>query len=95
MSETDYLATIRNLQKVAVECPHVTQADVLDVASMEVGDLRRRALIGRDWHGHFAHCLDGLPELQRLSGTPDGCWDHTHVRMVVEALLAERKRSKA
>ncbi len=86
--EEAYIATVRGLQELAAKLPHVTQDDVLDIASMPAEELRRRALIGRDWHGHFSHCLDGIKELLAMPGAaPDGCCDHHRVRGVVEPML--------
>ena len=88
--EAAYLAVVRELQQIAEKAPHVTQRDVLDIASMPVEELRRRAIRHRDWHGHFSHCLDGLPALRGLGAAPDGCWDPRTIRSVVEALLRAR-----
>lgn len=87
--EETYLATLHELQGIAARCPHVTQQDVLEIAAMPVDDLRRRALIARDWHRHFSHCLDGITEIAAMPGAaPDGCWMPQQLRTVVEQLVA-------
>lgn len=87
--EERYLATVAELQTLATRCPHVTQQDVLEIASMPVEELRRRAIVGRDWHGHFSHSLDGIKEIFAMPGSGiDGCRSHKEVRAIVEQLVA-------
>jgi hypothetical protein len=87
--EEKYLATVAELQALARNAPHVKQSDILEIASMPVEELRRRALVARDWHGHFAHSLDGIKEIFAMPGSaPNGCWSHREVRSVVQQLVA-------
>lgn len=86
--EESYRATVRELQELAKRAPRVTQQDVLDIASMPIEELRRRALVARDWTRLYQQCLDRLPALARLGGASDGCWEPRTIRRVVEALLA-------
>ena len=87
--EDRYLATVRDLQELAKRAPHVTQQDVLDIASMPVEELRRRAIVARDWRGHFSHSLDGITEISAMPGSGiDGCRSHKEVRAIVEQLVA-------
>lgn len=90
-----YEATIAMLQHHAKPSKEITQEDILEVACMDVNELRRRHLVQRDWHRLFAKCLDGLPELQALGGSPDGCWLPRDIRKVVEALIAKQKEGAA
>lgn len=88
--ESEYLRCVAELQKMAESAPFVTQRDVLDIASMSREELQRRALRARDWHGHFAHALDGIPEIRNMPGAaPDGCWSHREVRTVVLGLVGK------
>lgn len=90
--EQSYLATVAELQALAKNAPHVTQADILEIASMPADELRRRAIRQRDWAGHWSHCLDGLGVSMMSGAAPDGCWMPREVRSVVEQLL--RRTSK-
>ena len=68
---------------------------MLQVASMDPDDMRRRLIRSNDWHGHFAHSLDGIPEIRNLPGAGiDGCRTHKEVRAVVLALLQQIERLK-
>ena len=31
-------------------------------------EMRRRLIGSSDWHGHFAHSLDGIPEIRNIGG---------------------------
>jgi hypothetical protein len=62
--------------------PHVDQEFAEEVKTMPVAELRRRVLIGHDWIGHCAHCLDGLG----LEGV-DGARLPRDIRRIVERLL--------
>lgn len=87
--EESYLAIVAELQALARNAPHVTQADILEIASMPIEQLRRRAIVARDWHGHFAHSLDGIKEISAMPGSGiDGCRSHKEVRAIVEQLVA-------
>ncbi|MGH8632095.1 MAG: hypothetical protein ACREU7_15210 [Burkholderiales bacterium] len=93
--EREYLRTVAELQELAQQCPHVSQDWVLTVASMDVADMRRRLIRSNDWHGHFAHSLDGILEIQSLPGSGiDGCRSHKEVRAVVLGLLRQIERLK-
>jgi hypothetical protein len=85
--EEQYLATVHELQTIAQRAPRVTQKDVLEIASMPVEELRRRALVARDWHRLYQQCLDGLP-LEQFGAAPDGCWEPRTIRRAVDRLLA-------
>lgn len=92
----EYLNIVHELREIAKRCPHVTEEWVLDVASMDVMDMRRRLIRTRDWHGHFSHSLDGIPEIRNLPGAGiDGCRSHKEVRAIVEGLLARISRAPA
>jgi hypothetical protein len=92
--EQSYLATVAELQTLATRAPHVTQSDVLEIASMPAEELRRRAIRQRDWAGHWAHCLDGLGVDMLPGAAPDGCWMPREVRSVVEQLLQKTRESR-
>lgn len=93
--EEAYLRTVAELQELARNAPHVTQEWVLDVASMDPMEMRRRLIRSNDWHGHFAHSLDGIPEIQTMPGGGiDGCRSHKEVRAIVLGLLRQIDRMK-
>lgn len=88
--EEIYLRTVAELQELARNAPHVTQEWVLDVASMDPMEMRRRLIRSNDWHGHFAHSLDGIPEIRNIGGGGiDGCRSHKEVRAIVLDLLRQ------
>lgn len=88
-AERSYLQTIAELQELARQAPFVTQEWILQVASMDVADMRRRLIRNYDWHSRFAHVLDGINEIKAIPGrAPDGCWDPGTIRSVVEQLVA-------
>lgn len=94
-AEREYLRTLRELQELAKSAPYVSQEWVRDVACMDEMDMRRRLIRSNDWHGHFAHSLDGIPEIRNLPGSGiDGCRSHKEVRAVVLALLEQIERLK-
>jgi hypothetical protein len=93
-SEERYLATVAELQMLARNAPHIKLADILEIASMPVEELRRRAIRQRDWAGHWSHCLDGLDVWQLPGAAPDGCWMPREVRSVVEQLLTRTRGVK-
>ena len=44
---------------------------------MDPMEMRRRLIRSSDWHGHFAHSLDGIPEIRNIGGGGiDGCRSH-------------------
>jgi hypothetical protein len=89
------LRTVAELQEMARHAPYVTQEWVLQVASMDPDDMRRRLIRSNDWHGHFAHSLDGIQEIRNLPGAGiDGCRSHKEVRAVVLELLRQIERLK-
>jgi hypothetical protein len=89
-TEARYLRTVAELQELARRAPHVTQDWILTVASMDPAEMRRRLIRSNDWHGHFAHSLDGIPEIRNLPGAGiDGCRSHKEVRAVVLGLLRQ------
>ncbi len=93
--EEMYLRTVAELQELAKNAPHVTQEWVLDVASMDPMEMRRRLIRSNDWHGHFAHSLDGIPEIRNIGGGGiDGCRSHKEVRAIVLDLLRQIKQLK-
>jgi hypothetical protein len=93
--ERAYLRTVAELQVLARQAPYVTQEWLLEVASMDPADMRRRLIRSNDWHGHFAHSLDGIPEIQNLPGAGiDGCRSHKEVRAVVLELLQQIEHLK-
>lgn len=83
-----FRATVAMLLVHAKPATQVSHAEVLEIAAMAPDELRRRAVVARDWHRLFAQCLDGIPELKKLGAPPDGCWSPRTIRRVVEALLA-------
>ena len=90
-----YMRTVAELQELARQAPYVTQDWVLQVASMDPADMRRRLIRSCDWHGHFAHCLDGIPEIRNIGGGGiDGCRSHKEVRAIVLDLLRQIERLK-
>jgi len=94
-AEREYLRTLRELQELAKRAPYVSQDWVREVARMDEMDMRRRLIRSHDWHGHFAHSLDGIPEIRNLPGSGiDGCRSHKEVRAVVLALLQQIERLK-
>jgi hypothetical protein len=84
-----YRATVSMLLAHARRAKHVSHEEILELAAMDVDELRRRAVVARDWHRLFSKCLDGLPALQALGAPPDGCWFPKDIRRVVEALLSK------
>jgi len=93
--ERAYLRTVAELQELARQAPFVTQEWVLQVASMDQDDMRRRLIRNYDWHGHFSHCLDGIQEIKNIGGGGiDGCRSHKEVRAIVLGLLREIERLK-
>ena len=93
--EEAYLRTVAELQELARNAPHVTQEWVLEVASMDPMEMRRRLIRSSDWHGHFAHSLDGIPEIRNIGGGGiDGCRSHKEVRAIVRDLLRQIDRLK-
>ncbi|MFY9479141.1 MAG: hypothetical protein WAQ08_15965 [Aquabacterium sp.] len=88
-AEQAYLGTVARLQELASRCPHVDQQWVLQVASMDPDDMRARLIRSHDWHGHYHHSLDGIPEIQAMPGGGiDGCRTHKEVRAIVMGLLS-------
>ena len=88
-NQEKYLATVAELQRLAKRAPNVTQDWILKVASMSPEDMRRRLIVNYDWHVSFAKCLDGIKEIKVMPGSaPDGCWDPSHIRGIVEQLVA-------
>lgn len=85
----DYRATVAMLLQHAKRAKHVSHEEVLEIAAMSADELRRRAVVARDWHRLFSMCLDGLPPLQALGAPPDGCWFPRDIRRVVEMLMAQ------
>lgn len=91
--EAAYLRTVSELQELARRAPHVRQDYVLQVACMDPMEMRRRLIRSQDWHGHFSHSLDGIPEIQAMPGSGiDGCRMHKEVRAVVLGLLEQIKQ---
>jgi hypothetical protein len=87
-----YMHVLRELQELAKKGPYVTQDWVQQVATMDEMDMRRRLIRSHDWHGHFAHSLDGIPEIRNMPGAGiDGCRSHKEVRAVVLGLLQQIK----
>lgn len=92
-NQAEYLRIVAELQEMAKRAPHVTQHWVLDVASMDTMEMRRRLIRSYDWQGHFNHSLDGIDAVRNKPGAaPDGCWDHRSVRSMVEQLITERDK---
>lgn len=87
-----YRTTVAMLMTHAKPAKHVSHEEVLEIAAMPPDELRRRAVVARDWHRLFSMSLDGLPELQELGAPPDGCWFPRDIRRVVELLLARVKK---
>lgn len=93
--EARYLRTVAELQELARSAPHVTHDWVLTVASMDPAEMRRRLIRSNDWHGHFAHSLDGIEAVRNMPGAaPGGCWSHKEVRAVVLGLLRQIEAAK-
>lgn len=96
LNEASYLRIVAELQEIARRAPYVTQEWVLQVASMDPDDMRRRLIRNFDWHGHFAHSLDGIPDIHNIGGGGiDGCRSHKEVRAIVLDLLRQIGRLKA
>lgn len=90
-----YLRELRELEELARDAPYVTADWVRKVACMGDMDMRRRLIRSADWHGHFAHCLDGIPEIRNIGGGGiDGCRSHKEVRAIVLDLLRQIERLK-
>ena len=90
-----YLRELRELQELAQRAPYVTEDWVRQVACMDEMDMRRRLIRSADWHGHFAHSLDGIPEIRNIGGGGiDGCRSHKEVRAIVLDLLRQIERLK-
>ena len=74
----------------------VTQEWVLEVASMDPMEMRRPLIRSSDWHGHFAHSLDGIPEIRNIGGGGiDGCRSHKEVApscLIYCVRLIDRRR---
>lgn len=89
MSEqSDYLRTVADLQEIARKAPYVTQDWILQVASMDPADMRRRLVRQYDWHERFVKALDGIPEVAGIPGSGiDGCRTHREVRAIVLELI--------
>lgn len=85
----DYRATVAMLLTHAKRAKNVSHEEVLEIAAMSPDELRRRAVVARDWHRLFSRCLDDLPELQALGAPPDGCWFPRDIRRVVEMLVTQ------
>jgi hypothetical protein len=67
---------------------HVRPDFVADVKGMPRQELQRRCLIGSDWQGSFACCLDGIKEIAVMpGGCIDGCRQPGDVRRVVLTLV--------
>jgi hypothetical protein len=90
-----FRATVRMLQIHAQRAKHLDQDTILEIAAMDPDELRRRAVVARDWHRSYQKCLDGMPQLldrqrfgRNIGGTaPDGCWFPREIRSTVERLL--------
>lgn len=90
-----YLRDLSELQELARRSPYVTDDWVRRVACMDEMDMRRRLIRSSDWHGHFAHCLDGIPDIRSIPGAGiDGCRSHKEVRAIVLELLRQIERLK-
>lgn len=94
--EMAYLRNVAELQSLARDAPYVTQQWILEVASMDPADMRKRLIRSYDWSGHFTHCLDGIPEIQHMPGGGiDGCRMHKEVRAIVTGLIKRIQRLEA
>lgn len=93
--QSEYLAIIAELQEIARQAPRVTQDWILQVASMDPMEMRRRLIRSNDWHRAFAQSLDGIPEIQTMPGAGiDGCRTHHEVRAIVLGLLKRIDRTE-
>jgi hypothetical protein len=76
------------IDSLVLQLPRVAPDFVEDVKAMSREELQRRVLILSDWHGHFAHSLDGIPEIACLPGGGiDGCRADREVRAIVTQLV--------
>lgn len=86
--EANYLRTMSELQLLAQRAPHVTQEFLLQVASMEPDEMRRRIVTQADWIGHYSHALDGIEQIRGMQGSGiDGCRMPKELKAVVVGLL--------
>ena len=61
---------------------------IKNVSEMPREELQRRILVQADWHGHYAACLDGIPEIQHIRGGGiDKCRQPDDIRRIVLNLL--------
>lgn len=94
--EASYRRTVHELRALAKDAPHVTEDWILQVASMDEADMRRRLIRSFDWAGYFSHSLDGIEAIRNMGGgAPDGCWSHKEVRSVVLQLVDKIEALKA
>lgn len=76
------------LEAICQKLPTVERSFILDVASFSREELQRRVLIQSDWIGHFSRCLDGIKEIQHISGGGcDRARQPENIRAVVMGLL--------
>lgn len=86
--QSEYLQCISELEEFSKNAPYVTHRDIVEITQMTRQQLQKIAIVSRDWHSHFAHSLDNIPEIRNIQGAaPDGCWSHKEVRAVVISLL--------
>lgn len=94
-NQREYLRTVAELNEIASRCPHVDHKWVLEVASMDADDMRRRLIRSKDWHGHYHTSLDGIPEIANIPGGGfDGVRTHKEVRAIVLHLLRKIEQAK-
>ena len=85
----EFSARVSMLLAHAKRGDSVSHDEVLEIAAMDPDELRRRAVVARDWHRAYQQCLDGLPLKAGMHHTvPAGCWFPRDIRMLVEQLLA-------
>lgn len=78
------------IDALAARLSHVSPDFIEQVKTMPRDELQRRVLIGCDYHGLFACCLDGIAEIGFIPGGGiDRCRDHKAIRTIVETLVKE------
>lgn len=75
------------LDSLCERLPHVRPDFIREVREMDHEELQRRMLIGSDWQGSFASCLNGIKEIAVLPGGGiDSCRMPDDIRRIVQAL---------
>lgn len=76
------------IDRLAASLPHVRPRFVDEVREMSHEELQRRCLIGADWQGSFASCLNGIKEIAVIPGGGlDSCRMPDDIRRIVDQLI--------